>query len=59
LVGVKLVISDAHTGLIAAINTVFQGSTWRRRLEIGVRADPELEQRANLALTQREAPQTA
>ena len=55
----KLVISDAHTGLIAAINTVFQGSTWRRRLEIGVRADPELEQRANLALTQREAPQNA
>jgi transposase-like protein len=54
--GVKLVIFDAHTGLIAAINTVFQGSSRRRRLEIGVRADPELEQRANLALTQRGRP---
>ena len=30
-----------------------------RRLEIGVRADPELEQRANLALTQLESPQAA
>ena len=28
--GVKLVISDAHTGLIAAIETVFQGSVWQR-----------------------------
>ncbi|WP_438354242.1 IS256 family transposase [Microbacterium sp. CJ88] len=28
--GVKLVISDAHTGLIAAIDTVFQGSSWQR-----------------------------
>lgn len=28
--GVKLVISDAHTGLIAAIDTVFQGSAWQR-----------------------------
>jgi putative transposase len=28
--GVKLVISDAHTGLIAAIQTVFQGSSWQR-----------------------------
>src|SRR3546814_770209 len=28
--GVKLVISDAHTGLIAAIETVFQGSSWQR-----------------------------
>jgi putative transposase len=27
--GVKLVIFDAHTGLIAAINTVFQGSSRR------------------------------
>ncbi len=30
LAGVKLVISDAHTGLIAAIATVFQGSSWQR-----------------------------
>ena len=30
LAGVKLVISDAHTGLIAAIETVFQGSSWQR-----------------------------
>lgn len=30
LTGVKLVISDAHTGLIAAIETVFAGSTWQR-----------------------------
>ncbi len=28
--GVKLVISDAHTGLIAAISTVFVGSGWQR-----------------------------
>ena len=28
--GVKLVISDAHTGLIAAIETVFVGSSWQR-----------------------------
>ncbi|MFC4463009.1 IS256 family transposase, partial [Pseudonocardia nematodicida] len=28
--GVKLVISDAHTGLIAAIDTVFVGSSWQR-----------------------------
>src|SRR3546814_1901047 len=28
--GVKLVISDAHTELIAAIGTVFQGSSWQR-----------------------------
>ena len=28
--GVKLVISDAHTGLIAAVETVFQGSSWQR-----------------------------
>src|SRR5215207_1122992 len=28
--GVKLVISDAHTGLIAAIDTVFVGSAWQR-----------------------------
>lgn len=28
--GVKLVISDAHTGLIAAIDTVFQGASWQR-----------------------------
>lgn len=28
--GVKLVISDAHTGLIAAIEPVFQGSSWQR-----------------------------
>ena len=30
LAGVKLVISDAHTGLIAAIETVFHGSSWQR-----------------------------
>ncbi|SFL88520.1 hypothetical protein SAMN04515692_1311, partial [Leifsonia sp. CL147] len=30
-----------------------------RRLEIGTRADPELEQRANLALAQLETPQAA
>ena len=28
--GVQLVISDAHTGLIAAIQTVFHGSAWQR-----------------------------
>jgi len=28
--GVKLVISDAHTGLKKAINTVFQGASWQR-----------------------------
>ena len=28
--GVKLVISDAHTGLKKAIGTVFQGSSWQR-----------------------------
>jgi putative transposase len=28
--GVKLVISDAHTGLKKAISTVFQGSSWQR-----------------------------
>lgn len=28
--GVKLVISDAHTGLIAAIQTVFAGASWQR-----------------------------
>jgi len=28
--GVKLVISDAHIGLIAAVQTVFQGSSWQR-----------------------------
>jgi transposase-like protein len=28
--GVKLVISDAHTGLIAAVDTVFVGSSWQR-----------------------------
>jgi putative transposase len=28
--GVQLVISDAHTGLIAAIGTVLQGSSWQR-----------------------------
>jgi putative transposase len=27
---VQLVISDAHTGLIAAIQTVFQGASWQR-----------------------------
>ncbi len=30
LAGVKLVISDAHSGLKAAIGRVFQGSTWQR-----------------------------
>ncbi len=28
--GVKLVITDAHTGLKKAINTVFQGAAWQR-----------------------------
>jgi putative transposase len=28
--GVQLVISDAHTGLKAAIGTVFQGASWQR-----------------------------
>ena len=28
--GVKLVISDAHTGLVAAIQTVFAGASWQR-----------------------------
>lgn len=28
--GVRLVISDAHTGLIAAIQTVFAGASWQR-----------------------------
>jgi putative transposase len=28
--GVKLVISDAHTGLKNGINTVFQGASWQR-----------------------------
>ncbi|TQO19848.1 transposase-like protein [Rhodoglobus vestalii] len=28
--GVKLVISDAHTGLKKAISTVFQGTSWQR-----------------------------
>jgi len=28
--GVKLVISDAHTGLIAAIDTVFASASWQR-----------------------------
>lgn len=28
--GVQLVISDAHTGLIAAIQTVLQGAAWQR-----------------------------
>lgn len=28
--GVKLVISDAHTGLNKAINTAFQGASWQR-----------------------------
>ena len=28
--GVKLVISDAHTGLKKAINIVFQGAAWQR-----------------------------
>ncbi len=30
LKGVKLVISDAHTGLKKAINVVFQGAAWQR-----------------------------
>ena len=30
LSGVQLVISDAHTGLRAAIGTVFQGASWQR-----------------------------
>jgi len=30
LAGVKLVISDAHAGLVAAIRTKFQGATWQR-----------------------------
>lgn len=30
LKGVKLVISDAHTGLKSAIDKVFQGTTWQR-----------------------------
>jgi transposase-like protein len=30
LKGVKLVISDAHEGLKAAVNTVFVGSSWQR-----------------------------
>ena len=30
--GVKLVISDAHTGLISAIETVFAGTAWQRSL---------------------------
>ena len=30
LAGVKLVISDAHTGLKKAIGTVFQGACWQR-----------------------------
>jgi transposase-like protein len=28
--GVKLVISDAHSGLKKAISTVFQGAAWQR-----------------------------
>ena len=28
--GVQLVISDAHTGLVAAVQTVFQGASWQR-----------------------------
>jgi len=28
--GVRLVISDAHAGLVAAIRTAFQGSSWQR-----------------------------
>lgn len=28
--GVQLVISDAHTGLIAAIQTVFASASWQR-----------------------------
>jgi len=30
LAGVKLVITDAHTGLKKAIDTVFQGASWQR-----------------------------
>ena len=30
LAGTRLVISDAHTGLIAAIGTVMQGAAWQR-----------------------------
>jgi putative transposase len=30
LAGVKLVISDAHSGLTKAIGTVFQGASWQR-----------------------------
>ena len=30
LAGVQLVISDAHSGLVAAIGTVFQGAAWQR-----------------------------
>jgi transposase-like protein len=30
LTGVRLAISDAHTGLIAAIQTVLQGASWQR-----------------------------
>lgn len=30
LAGTRLVISDAHTGLIAAIQTVMQGAAWQR-----------------------------
>ena len=30
LAGTRLVISDAHTGLIAAISTVMQGAAWQR-----------------------------
>ena len=30
LTGVKLVMSDAHTGLKKAIGTVFQGAAWQR-----------------------------
>lgn len=32
LAGTRLVISDAHTGLIAAIGTVMQGAAWQRSL---------------------------
>ena len=30
LAGVQLVISDAHSGLVAAVNAVLQGSAWQR-----------------------------
>ncbi len=30
LAGVQLVISDAHSGLVAAVNTVVQGAAWQR-----------------------------